>query len=229
MKKASVLSATDLYKTFPGSNGQGELKILQGLSLEVRPSEITSIVGSSGTGKSTLLHILGGLDHADSGHVYWKEQDISKLDQDKVADLRNRHIGFVFQFHHLLPEFTAQENVAMPAMIGGVSADEAMRDALFLLERFGIQDRRNHRPTQLSGGEQQRVSMARALINKPEVILADEPTGNLDDRNTDIILDLLFELKDTEEVSILLITHEMAIAERSDRILELRNGQLHTH
>lgn len=229
MNKASVLSATDLYKTFPGSNGQGELKILQGVSLEVRPSEITSIVGSSGSGKSTLLHILGGLDHADSGHVYWRDKDISKLNQDKVADLRNRHIGFVFQFHHLLPEFTAQENVAMPAMIGGMAADEAMRDALNLLERFGIQDRRNHRPTQLSGGEQQRVSMARALINKPKVILADEPTGNLDDRNTGVILDLLFELKDTEEVSILLITHEMEIAERYDRILELRNGQLHRH
>ncbi|MFN1833735.1 ABC transporter ATP-binding protein [Balneola sp. MJW-20] len=229
MNKAAVLNATDLYKTFPGNSEHGELKVLQGVSLDLYPAEITSIVGSSGSGKSTLLHILGGLDSADSGHVYWNDKDISGMSQDKIADLRNKNIGFVFQFHHLLPEFTAQENVAMPAMIGGQSSDEAMRKALFLLERFGIEDRRDHRPAQLSGGEQQRVSMARALVNDPRVILADEPTGNLDDKNTKVILDLLFELTQTDDLSVLLITHEMDIADRSDRIMELKNGVLHPH
>lgn len=229
MNKVAVLNTTDIYKTFPGNSEHAELKVLQGVSLDLYPSEITSIVGSSGSGKSTLLHILGGLDTADSGHVYWNNKDISGMSQDMIADLRNKNIGFVFQFHHLLPEFTAQENVAMPAMIGGKSADEAMRKALFLLERFGIDNRRDHRPAQLSGGEQQRVSMARALVNDPRVILADEPTGNLDDKNTNIILDLLFELTQTDNVSVLLITHEMEIADRSNRIMELKNGILHPH
>lgn len=222
----TVLEAKDLYKSFPGGPDQDELKVLQGMNLEVAEASITSIIGSSGSGKSTLLHILGGLDRADKGDVFWDGKNISEYKTDDLADFRNKYIGFVFQFHHLLPEFTALENVAMPALIAGTSAKQANERAKELLDNFGIGDRKSHRPTQLSGGEQQRVSMARALMNSPRIILADEPTGNLDQKNTDIILDLLFELREAMGVSVLLITHEKEIAERSDRILELEQGVL---
>lgn len=222
-----VLKADDLHKSFPGGPGKENLQILSGLSLELQAGNVTSVIGSSGSGKSTLLHILGGLDKADSGRVLWGENNISALSSEELAGLRNTYTGFVFQFHHLLPEFSAVENVSMPALIRGLPADEASERALSLLDRFGIAERADHRPSQLSGGEQQRVSMARALMNKPKLILADEPTGNLDDANTDTILDLLFDLRDTEQLSVLLITHEKSIAKKSDRILELKNGQLH--
>lgn len=222
----TVLEAKDLYKSFPGGPDQDELKVLQGMNLEVKEASITSIIGSSGSGKSTLLHILGGLDRADKGDVFWDGKNISEYKTDDLADFRNKYIGFVFQFHHLLPEFTALENVAMPALISGTSAKQAYVRAKELLDNFGIGDRKSHRPTQLSGGEQQRVSMARALMNNPRIILADEPTGNLDQKNTDIILDLLFELREAMGVSVLLITHEKEIAGRSDRILELEQGVL---
>ncbi|MGN8225091.1 ABC transporter ATP-binding protein [Gracilimonas sp. BCB1] len=221
-----VLQAKDLYKSFPGGPDKGELKVLQGMNLEITEASITSIVGSSGSGKSTLLHILGGLDRADSGDVFWNEKNISTYKPDSLVDFRNKYIGFVFQFHHLLPEFTALENVAMPALIAGTQTGEAYERAHELLGLFGIDERSGHRPTQLSGGEQQRVSMARALMNNPRVVLADEPTGNLDQENTDIILDLLFELREAMGVSVLLITHEKEIASRSDTILELKNGVL---
>lgn len=222
----TVLEAKDLYKSFPGGPDQDELKVLQGMNLEVKEASITSIIGSSGSGKSTLLHILGGLDRADKGDVFWDGKNISEYKTDDLADFRNKYIGFVFQFHHLLPEFTALENVAMPALIAGTSAKQAYVRAKELLDNFGIGDRKSHRPTQLSGGEQQRVSMARALMNNPRIILADEPTGNLDQKNTNIILDLLFELREAMGVSVLLITHEKEIAGRSDRILELEQGVL---
>ncbi|WP_421774404.1 ABC transporter ATP-binding protein [Gracilimonas sp.] len=222
----TVLQAKDLYKSFPGGPDKGELKVLQGMNLEISEASITSIIGSSGSGKSTLLHILGGLDRADSGDVFWNGKNISTYKTDDLADFRNKYIGFVFQFHHLLPEFTALENVAMPALIAGTQSDEAYERAHELLGLFGIDERSGHRPTQLSGGEQQRVSMARALMNNPRVVLADEPTGNLDQENTEIILDLLFELREAMGVSVLLITHEKEIASRSDTILELKNGVL---
>ncbi|MEX0719420.1 MAG: ABC transporter ATP-binding protein [Balneolaceae bacterium] len=221
-----VLEATNLYKSFASGTDKPDVKVLQGMNLSIPQSSITSIVGSSGSGKSTLLHILGGLDRADSGDVIWDAKNISTLDTDRLADFRNKYIGFVFQFHHLLPEFTALENVGMPALIGGETAKDAFERAAELLARFGIENRQDHRPTQLSGGEQQRVSMARALMNKPRLILADEPTGNLDETNTNIILDLLHELRETEGISVLLITHEKDIAKRSDTILELKNGVL---
>lgn len=221
-----ILKATDLYKSFPTGAGKDDLQVLQGMNLEISEGSVTSIIGSSGSGKSTLLHILGGLDQADSGEVYWDGNNISSYKPDDLADLRNKYIGFVFQFHHLLPEFTALENVAMPALIGGKPMNEAYKRAHKLLDNFGIAERADHRPTQLSGGEQQRVSMARALMNNPRLILADEPTGNLDQTNTDTILDLLFQLRDTMGVSVLLITHEKEIASRSDRILELKKGVL---
>ncbi len=221
-----VLEARNLYKSFPGGPDENELHVLQGMNLQVPKASITSIIGSSGSGKSTLLHILGGLDRADKGEVFWNEKNISDYKTDDLADFRNKYIGFVFQFHHLLPEFTALENVAMPALIAGSPAKEAYARGRELLNSFGIESRKSHRPTQLSGGEQQRVSMARALMNKPRIILADEPTGNLDQANTDIILDLLFELREAMGVSVLLITHEKEIAGRSDRILELKKGVL---
>ncbi|SMO88564.1 ABC transporter ATP-binding protein [Gracilimonas mengyeensis] len=222
----TVIEAKDLYKSFEGSSDKPRLEVLKGMNFTLPEAKITSVIGSSGSGKSTLLHILGGLDHADKGQILWDERDITQYKPDDLAQLRNSYIGFVFQFHHLLPEFTALENVAMPALIAGKDAKQAYDRAHTLLARFGVEDRQDHRPAQLSGGEQQRVSMARALMNNPRVILADEPTGNLDDTNTNIILDLLFELRDTEGISVLLITHEKDIAYRSDHVLELKNGVL---
>lgn len=221
-----VLRARNLHKSFPGGPDKEALHVLQGMDIDVEEGSITSIIGSSGSGKSTLLHILGGLDTPDSGDVFWNGKNITQLKSDELAEFRNRYIGFVFQFHHLLPEFSALENIAMPALIAGTSTSEAYKRAQELLDLFGIKARADHRPTQLSGGEQQRVSMARALMNNPKVILADEPTGNLDSENTDIILDQLFELRDAMGVSVLLITHEKEIAGRSDRILQLKKGVL---
>ncbi len=221
-----VLRCEGINKSYKSEQADARLEVLKNVSLEIQKGSITAIVGSSGSGKSTLLHILGGLDKPDNGSVFWGDQLISSMNSDQLADFRNENIGFVFQFHHLLPEFTALENVSMPALIAGMSIEEASKRALQLLERFGVDNRKNHRPTQLSGGEQQRVSMARALMNKPSIILADEPTGNLDDSNTSTILDMLFELREQDGVTVLLITHEKAIAKRSDIILEIKNGEL---
>tara|TARA_R110002124_G_scaffold286310_1_gene466842 strand:- start:25350 stop:26030 length:681 start_codon:yes stop_codon:yes gene_type:complete len=221
-----LLKAQGIYKSYADDNGGPPLQVLENVSLEVKKGTIISIIGSSGSGKSTLLHILGGLDKPNEGSVLWGDKEISSMKSDALAEFRNKNIGFVFQFHHLLPEFTALENIAMPALIGGESIKEASDRALDLMKRFGVADRRFHRPTQLSGGEQQRVSMARALMNNPELILADEPTGNLDDANTQVILDLLYELRDKDGVSVLLITHEKNIAERSDLVLEIKNGTI---
>lgn len=220
----TLLTATDIYKSYTDDDNGSSLEVLQGVNLSIDKGTITSVVGSSGCGKSTLLHILGGLDKPDSGSVKWGDTEINTLKPDQLAAFRNKNIGFVFQFHHLLPEFTAIENIAMPALISGQNKTAAFDRALQLMDRFGVANRQNHRPTQLSGGEQQRVSMARALMNKPSLVLADEPTGNLDEANTDIILDLLFELRDKDDVAILLITHEKSIANRSNRVLEIKNG-----
>ena len=221
-----VLRAEGISKSYESETGGAPLEVLKNVSVTIQEGSITSIVGSSGSGKSTLLHILGGLDRPDSGKVFWSDMELSSMDSDRLAEFRNKNIGFVFQFHHLLPEFTALENVAMPALIGGQPLEKASKRALELLSRFGVAERKSHRPTQLSGGEQQRVSMARALMNNPRIILADEPTGNLDDKNTGIILDMLFQLKQQDGVSVLLITHEEKIAHRSDVILEIKNGEL---
>jgi len=222
----TVIEASQISKTFPSKSGKGLLQVLEQVDLKVNSSEISAVIGSSGSGKSTLLHILGGLDHPDSGDVYWQGTSIYSWKPDKLAEERNRRIGFVFQFHHLLPEFNALENVFMPGLIGGYSMKEAESRAMKLLDRLGIADRSNHRPSQLSGGEQQRVSIARALMNNPSIILADEPTGNLDETNTEIILDQLLELRETEQVAMVLITHEKDIAARCDTIYELKTGKL---
>lgn len=219
----TVLQASNLYKSFAGGPDKPEVKVLQGMNLSIEEGTITSIIGSSGSGKSTLLHILGGLDRTDSGDVFWNEKNISALNTDELADFRNKYIGFVFQFHHLLPEFTALENVSMPALIGGASAKEANERAFGLLARFGIEQRRNHRPTQLSGGEQQRVSMARALMNNPRIILADEPTGNLDSKTSIEIMNLFDDIHAAGN-TVILVTHEEDIAKHAHRIIRLKDG-----
>lgn len=228
MKEAdTILSGTSITKTYPQKTGDGALTVLDNITISIDRGSVVSVIGASGSGKSTLLHVLGGLDRPDSGEVLWNDRQIYTMDDERLADFRNKQLGFVFQFHHLLPEFTAVENVMMPALISGNSFEQAQSRAHELLKKFGIPSRAEHRPTQLSGGEQQRVAMARALMNKPKLILADEPTGNLDEENTDILLDMLFELREIENVSILLITHEKDIAKRSDTIYQLSKGKLH--
>lgn len=222
----TILEGIDITKTYPGKAGEGKLTVLDNISIAIERGSIVSVVGSSGSGKSTLLHVLGGLDSPDSGRVAWNGRTMYDMSSEELANFRNRKLGFVFQFHHLLPEFTAVENVMMPALISGTGYEEAEQRAMELLDQFGIPGRAGHRPTELSGGEQQRVAMARALTNRPDLILADEPTGNLDEENTEILLSMLFELREVENVSILLITHEKEIAGRSDIIWHLSKGRL---
>lgn len=224
----SILEANNITKRYANETDPGALTVLDDTSIRIEQGSIVTVVGASGSGKSTLLHILGGLDRPDSGDVLWNQQPIYSMDQQALAEFRNKRIGFVFQFHHLLPEFTALENIMMPALIDGRSPEKARHRAESLLKDFDIPERARHRPTQLSGGEQQRVAMARALMNKPELIMADEPTGNLDEENTEILLHQLFELREKENVSLLLITHEKGIATRSDIIYELTKGKLRT-
>lgn len=223
-----ILEGNNITKTYQTESSNGTLTVLDDTSISIEKGSISTVIGVSGSGKSTLLHTLGGLDKPNSGTVLWENQSIYDMDSESLAQFRNKKLGFVFQFHHLLPEFTALENIMMPALIQGVSPDKAKQRAHYLLEEFGIPSRAEHRPTQLSGGEQQRVAMARALMNNPDLILADEPTGNLDEANTDIILDYLFNLREIEDVSILLITHEKGIAKRSDTIYQLSKGKLET-
>ena len=221
-----ILEGQHITKRYASESGNGTLTVLEDTSIAIEKGSVVTVIGASGSGKSTLLHILGGLDHPDSGTVLWNDKPIYDMPQESLASFRNKKLGFVFQFHHLLPEFTALENIMMPALIHGKSPEQAGNRAMELLEEFGIPGRAEHRPTQLSGGEQQRVAMARALMNNPDLILADEPTGNLDEENTDILLNLLFDLREKEDVSILLITHEKDIARRSDTIYQLSKGKL---
>lgn len=221
-----ILEGQHITKQYKTESGNGTLTVLDDTSISIEEGSVSTVVGVSGSGKSTLLHVLGGLDKPNSGTVLWENTSIYDMDRQSLAHFRNTNLGFVFQFHHLLPEFTALENIMMPALINGESSRKAGKRAKYLLDEFGIPDRSEHRPTQLSGGEQQRVAMARALMNSPDLILADEPTGNLDEKNTDIILDYLFNLRDIENVSILLITHEKGIAQRSDNVYQLSKGKL---
>jgi lipoprotein-releasing system ATP-binding protein len=221
-----ILEGQNITKRFASESGNGSLTVLDNTSIAIEKGSLVTVVGASGCGKSTLLHILGGLDKPDSGTVLWENESIYEMSKEALATFRNKKLGFVFQFHHLLPEFTALENIMMPALIHGETEQNANDRAMELLEEFGIPGRAEHRPTQLSGGEQQRVAMARALMNNPDLILADEPTGNLDEENTEILLKLLFDLREKEDLSILLITHEKDIAQRSDVIYELSKGKL---
>lgn len=202
------------------------VEALKGVSLEVAQKEIVAIVGKSGAGKSTLLQILGTLMPADSGKVEIAGVDISTLAERELAAFRNQHIGFVFQFHHLLPEFTALENVMMPALIGGKSQAEARKRAMELLELVGLTDRATHKPVQMSGGEQQRVAIARALVCRPSVVLADEPTGNLDSANRDEIQRLLMDVRDKFDQTIVMVTHDMALADSVDRKIVMSDGRI---
>lgn len=222
---STLLRISDIKKSFSAPEN-GIVHVLNGVNLEIKPKTITSIIGSSGSGKSTLLHIIGGLDQVDSGVVEWKGNDITQWDDEKMAEFRNTEMGFIFQFHHLLPEFSAVENVMIPAIIQGKSEKESKRLAIDLLGEFGLSHRTEHRPNQLSGGEQQRVAMARALINTPALLLADEPTGNLDEKNSSTVLDHLLRLRDRFKVSILMVTHDKSIAEDGDFVYEMTDGIL---
>ena len=203
----------------------GSLKVLKGIDLEIADSTVVTIVGASGAGKSTLLHLIGTLDRPDEGRVLIDDTDLYKLSDKQLADFRNRNIGFVFQFHHLLPEFTAVENVALPAMIAGLSKDAALKQASELLDYLKLSDRLTHKPSQLSGGEQQRVAVARALVNNPKLILADEPTGNLDSKNGKEVMELLTDLH-KEGTTIVMVTHSQRDAGYADRIINLFDGKI---
>jgi len=204
----------------------GDLEVLKGVSLEVSAGEVVSIVGASGAGKSTLLHIIGTLDKADSGDVTINNIETGKLKDKKLSDFRNRAIGFVFQFHHLLPEFTALENVCIPAFIAGKSEAEAKTKALELLGFLGLAERAEHKPSELSGGEQQRVAVARALVNQPAVVLADEPSGNLDSQSAKELHQLFFDLRDKFNQTFVIVTHNEELADMADRKLEMKDGQI---
>ncbi|TNE81374.1 MAG: ABC transporter ATP-binding protein [Bacteroidetes bacterium] len=202
----------------------GKLEVLRGIDLEIGAGQVASIVGASGAGKSTLLQILGTLDHMDSGELYIGGQEVSKLKGNKLAQFRNDKLGFVFQFHHLLPEFTAIENICFPAYIKGLSKKEAETRAHELLELLHISERALHKPGELSGGEQQRVAVARALMNKPSVVLADEPSGNLDSQNASDLHQLFFQLRDELGQSFIIVTHNTELAKQADICFTIRDG-----
>lgn len=213
-----VLKATGLVKDY------GTVSVLKGIDIEVTKGEIVSIVGASGAGKSTLLHILGTLDNADGGKVFFQGQDLTSISEKNLAEIRNKNMGFVFQFHNLLPEFTALENVCLPGMIGGKSATVLEKRAKELLDYLGVSHREGSKPGTLSGGEQQRVAVARALINQPEIIFADEPSGNLDSQNAEELHRLFFQLSKDLKQTFVIVTHNDKLASGSDRKIELKDG-----
>lgn len=214
-----IIKASDIHKSF------GQLKVLKGIDLEVRKGEIVSITGASGAGKSTLLQILGTLSTPDSGSLEIDGTRVDRMSRDEAADFRCRKIGFVFQAHHLLPEFTAEENVMIPAMIAGVPQKKARERAAELISLLGLEERRNHKPSELSGGEQQRIATARALINSPAVLFADEPTGNLDSVTKQEIHKLFFELRDKLGQTIVIVTHDPELASLCERCLTMKDGR----
>lgn len=216
----NLIDGSGIYKKY------GTVEVLKGVDLGIRKGEIVSIVGPSGSGKSTLLHILGTLDRADAGRVVMNETAISTLNGRKLAAFRNKHIGFVFQFHHLLPEFTALENVCIPGWIAGRKKPEVRKEAEDLLQMLGLAQRMENKPNQLSGGEQQRVAVARALINRPDIIFADEPTGNLDSANAQDLHQLFFDLRKQFNQTFLIVTHNEELARQSDRILHMKDGRI---
>jgi len=221
-----ALEARSLKKSYMAGDGS-ELRILRGVELRVERGEVVAVIGASGVGKSTLLHLLGALDRSTEGEILLGGMPLSEMDALRRAEIRNRYVGFVFQFHHLLREFSALENVALPRRIAGRTEEDALRRANMLLEAVGLGERKEHLPTQLSGGEQQRVAVARALSNDPLVLLADEPSGNLDGPTSRDLHDLLFQLRKEEGTSMVLVTHNLELAQRCDRVLLLEEGTLH--
>lgn len=219
------LEASALEKTFVGGDGS-RIDVLRGVDFRLEAGSAVAITGASGSGKSTLLHLLGALDQPSGGHVFVDGRDVSQLGEEALAAIRNQHIGFVFQFHHLLREFTALENVMMPALLTGHSFAHARARARDLLSEVGLEHRETHKPRQLSGGEQQRVAVARALMNEPLVVLADEPSGNLDTATSLKLHDLLFSLRERRGVSLVVVTHNADLASRADQILVLEGGRL---
>lgn len=215
-----MIKACDIHKSF------GTLEVLKGVSLEIAKGEVVAIVGASGAGKTTLLQILGTLSRADAGRLEIDGTDVSTLRDRELSRFRNSHIGFVFQFHHLLPEFTAAENVMLPALIGGMPRREAEHRAAELLEMVGLSSRASHKPSAMSGGEQQRAAIARALVNRPSVVFADEPTGNLDTRNRDEIYRLLSDVSERFGQTIVIVTHDERLAEQTDRKIIMSDGKI---
>lgn len=214
----TMLKANQIHKSY------GELHVLKGVDLEIQSSEIVSIVGSSGAGKSTLPHILGTLDKADRGEIWMNEKKISQMKGEELASFRNEEIGFIFQFHNLLPEFTALENIQIPAFIKGARPEESKKKAAYLAEMLGISGRLDHKPAALSGGEQQRVAVARALINNPQVVFADEPSGNLDSTNAKLLHELFFTLRRELKQAFVIVTHNEELAEMADRKVVMQDG-----
>ena len=215
-----MIQATGIHKSY------GSLEVLKGIDLYIAKQEIVSIVGASGAGKSTLLHIIGTLDKADRGQLTIDGTEVNKLNDTDLATFRNQKIGFVFQFHHLLPEFTAIENICIPAFISGMSKREAIERAERLLDYLNLTSRKDHKPSQLSGGEQQRIAVARALINKPAVVLADEPSGNLDSKSAQELHKLFFRLRDEMSQTFVIVTHNPELATMSDRTLTIKDGKI---
>lgn len=224
MSNTILLQCYNLCKRY--QEGSVQTDVLRNVTFTVKPGEMMAIVGSSGSGKSTLMHLLGGLDTPTSGEVVFDGQSLNGMSSAAKAGLRNRELGFIYQFHHLLPDFSALENVAMPLLIGKTAKAEAQEKAIAMLKAVGLDHRAAHRPSELSGGERQRVAIARALVNNPRLVLADEPTGNLDARNADAIFDLLNELNQRQGTAFLVVTHDLNLARRMSRQMEMRDGQL---
>ena len=224
MEQSEILRVENLKKVF--RSGRTDLVLFDNLSFRVEKGEMLAIIGQSGAGKSTLLHILGALDSASKGDVYCAQVKLQSLSDEAAADFRNREIGFVWQFHYLLPEFTALENVAMPLMLKGVARQEAENEAARWLQEVGLEDRAHHRSGELSGGEQQRVALARALVNRPQLLLADEPTGDLDNRTANAVFELIARLHRDYRLTSLIATHNLAFARRCTRVLRLEAGHL---
>lgn len=219
-----LITIKNLFKTYGGQ--KKGVEVLKGVDLKIEKGETVSIVGASGVGKSTLLNIMGALDRPTRGEIYYRQERISDFNEKKLAAFRNRYIGFVFQFHHLLPEFTAVENVMLPALIGGANPEEARQKAGEFLREVGLGDRLDHKPGELSGGEQQRAAVVRALIQTPEVVLADEPTGNLDTRTGEEVFELLIELNRVRQITMVIVTHNERLAAMTGRELKMVDGRI---